>query len=215
MSASPIQERTTLTKCPICGTGIPFWSVYHDKKHGFRMLGDIQPDQDIISCIGCGAMMHSECVKEFGKTLPGQYIRFANQSVREKIDSLGLASTKMAVCNRCHDGLVSDALHNLESSGNFEVAAQVLEVLGRWEEAGAMRRRARTQTVRTVTVDLNALLERIRSGGLVINYGCPTCGAPIRVDGVARETGLSSCPYCHTALDTTTVARLIGQALGD
>jgi rubrerythrin len=179
------------------------------------MLGDIQPDQDVTSCIGCGAMMHTECVKEFGLTLPGQHVRFARQDIREKIDSQNLSSARLAVCEECYNGLISDALRNLEASGNFEAAAQFLEGLGRWEEAGAMRKRARTQTVRTVRVDLNALLDRIRAGGLVVDYKCPSCGAPLRVDKAVKDVGLTSCPYCHATLDTGTVARLIGQALGD
>jgi len=202
-----------MSRCPICHAGIPYLSLRHDRSLGYQLLGDIRPDQDVTGCIGCGAQMHTECVREFGRTLEGRFVRHADSRLREAVERLGLASSRLALCGPCYDRITKEGLRNLETAANLEEAAQLLEVLGRHEEAGEMRRRDRTHVVRSVSVDLNALVETLTSRGLAVQYRCPGCGASLPIGRGGSPTGVARCAYCGSALDTDAIMEILRAAL--
>ena len=131
-------------KCPICGEKISFRSLHHDRKSGFDLIGEVQPDQVVTSCIACGHRMHTACVRESGKTVPGRHLRHFDLMVRGTIDSKRLVSTQLPICTDCYEPTIRKSLHNLEKSGNLEEAAELLEDLGRHEEANKMLARIKS-----------------------------------------------------------------------
>jgi DNA-directed RNA polymerase subunit RPC12/RpoP len=102
---------------------------------------------------------------------------------------------------------------NLELARRYEDAAKEYEGLAMWKEAGDLREKASSRTVKHVNVDLNDLLERVKDGGLAISYKCRSCGAGLSVDSNSNANGLRFCPYCGTATDTDTLTSIINNAL--
>jgi hypothetical protein len=102
---------------------------------------------------------------------------------------------------------------NLELAKSYEDAAKEYEKLTMWKEAGEMREKGSSRTVKHVSVDLNDLLDRVRDGGLAIPYKCRSCGADISVDGNSNVSGLRFCSYCGTATDTETLTTILKDAL--
>jgi len=56
--------------------------------------------------------------------------------------------------------------------------------------------------VRNGSVDVNQLLEKLKAGGLVSVYKCPSCGGSIKISGATSADKLSKCEYCGTILRT-------------
>jgi rubrerythrin len=102
---------------------------------------------------------------------------------------------------------------NLALARRFEDAAKEYESIAMWKEAGDMREKGSSKTVKHVNVNLNDLLDRIRDGGLAISYKCRSCGAGMSVDGSSNANGLRFCPYCGTATDTDTLTSILKDAL--
>lgn len=72
---------------------------------------------------------------------------------------------------------------NLVQAERFEDAAQTFEALGMWREAGETRRIARRNVSTQVSVNVNQLIEQMRSGGLTTTYVCPARKSPIQISG--------------------------------
>ena len=102
---------------------------------------------------------------------------------------------------------------NLAMARRFEDAAKEYESIAMWKEAGDVRERGSSTTVKHVNVNLNDLLDRVRDGGLAISYKCKSCGAGLSVNGSSNVKGLSFCPYCGTATDTETLTTILKDAL--
>lgn len=121
------------------------------------------------------------------------------------------------VCGQCEDRLVdefpSKARRYYEKTGRFEELAQLCEAFGLLVEAGRARARGKSQTVKHVTVDINDLLDKIRRGGLIVPYRCPSCGAAISVDRNTNAGGIRSCAYCGTAFDPDAILKVLEVAL--
>jgi hypothetical protein len=102
---------------------------------------------------------------------------------------------------------------NLELARRYEDAAREYEKLEMWKQAGEMREKGSTKTVKHVNLNLNDLLDKLRDGGLAVPYKCRSCGASISVDGSSSVNGLKFCSYCGTATDTDTLMSILKSAL--
>ena len=102
---------------------------------------------------------------------------------------------------------------NLELAKRYEDAAKVYEELGLWKEAGAVRDKKSTRTVKHVTVNINDLIEKVRDGGLTIPYKCRSCGATITIDSSSNPDGLKFCSYCGSGVDLDSMLDIIKNAL--
>lgn len=121
------------------------------------------------------------------------------------------------VCGECKKNIRSEALANIEllkKRGRFEDAARVYEIMGMDEQAGQLRTKDRTVTVRNVNVDLNQLLDKLKTGGFVIPYKCPNCGATIRIDKESNANALQFCSYCGTTTNVDAIYNLLKLTLG-
>lgn len=122
-------------------------------------------------------------------------------------------------CTRCWNeinehtlGVVNEA-HRAERSGRYEDAANSYEKLNLLDKARSLRERNRVSTVRQVNVNINSLIDQLRTGGLTVPYRCQGCGATITIDSKVGEGGMRYCSYCGSAIDTELLARMIQQAL--
>lgn len=103
-----------------------------------------------------------------------------------------------------------------ETMGRFEEAAQIYEYLaeGRLkpdgypyftanpkylEEAGRVRKLARTEYVKESHVDLNQLLFDLKE---YVNYKCPNCGSGIGINNQTSPDELRFCAHCGSELNT-------------
>jgi DNA-directed RNA polymerase subunit RPC12/RpoP len=98
-----------------------------------------------------------------------------------------------------------------ERAFRLEDAALVYEKYGMIDEAGHVRRKG--LTTKTIQVDLNTLLEQMRSGGLVAEYKCPSCGGGIEVKGDSNTEGLRFCSYCGSRIETVGLADFLTKLL--
>ena len=126
--------------CTLCGSNISFWSVQHDKKLNLPMQGTIHPDQDVISCLSCGLMMHTDCVKAYGTSLLGKHVLYSNETMRDFVTKNNLVHYPVAFCQKCHDDWPDRILANYKDSGRVVEAALYLEEMGRFKEAGELRK---------------------------------------------------------------------------
>jgi hypothetical protein len=102
---------------------------------------------------------------------------------------------------------------NLERAGNFEGAAKIYEGHKLWSQAGKAREKARVQTVKHVTLDMNQLIEQIGTKGLAIPYKCQNCGASITIDKNSSVSGLKFCSYCGTTYNVEDMSKIVQEAL--
>ena len=103
---------------------------------------------------------------------------------------------------------------DLEKAARYEDAGDLFEEFGLFEEAGAARKKMNKQVVTNITIDINQLLEKLKSGGMVSAYKCPNCGASIKISGDTTTTQLSKCEFCGTVLRTDDLMRFIQDILG-
>ncbi len=102
-----------------------------------------------------------------------------------------------------------------EEAGRYEDAARGFESLNFLERAKSLREQGRQTSVKHVNVDVNELIDQLRTGGLSIPYKCHSCGATIAVNGAAGEGGARFCSYCGTAVNTEALQEILRGALGD
>lgn len=111
-----------------------------------------------------------------------------------------------------------EGARNAEVAGRFEDAARIYESLGMYEEAGRVRERKhiRKQFIvsKNISVDLNALLNQLKDGGMIIAYRCPHCGGNIQISGNTAPTSLLTCQYCGSALKMIDLVEYLKVALG-
>jgi DNA-directed RNA polymerase subunit RPC12/RpoP len=110
-------------------------------------------------------------------------------------------------------GILSEA-HRAERAGRYEDAAKAYERVNLLDTARALRERGRSSTVRNVNVNVNSLIDQLKTGGLSVPYKCQGCGATITIDSNTGSGGLRYCAYCGSAINTEALASLIRSALG-
>lgn len=122
-------------------------------------------------------------------------------------------------CTKCDNeinqttlGVLSEA-NRAERAGRYEDAARSLEEVNLLERARALRERNRSSVVRNVNVDVNGLVEQLKSGGLSVPYRCQGCGATITIDSKSGTGAMRFCAYCGSAINTEILAELVKQAL--
>ena len=127
-----------------------------------------------------------------------------------------LKGTKQTFCRFCVPkikDMVPKMAKDLEKAGRHEDAGKLFEEFGMIDAAGAVRKKGKAQVVTNISVDLNELLDKLRSGGLVSVYKCPNCGGNIKISGTTSSQKLSKCEYCGTVLQTDDLVNFIRDIL--
>ena len=81
-----------------------------------------------------------------------------------------------------HDKAKATLAQNLERCGRVQDAAKVFEELRMYDKARELRERDRHIIAKKtdVSVNLNALLQQVKDGGIVAIFRCPHCGGNSR-----------------------------------
>ncbi len=127
-----------------------------------------------------------------------------------------IKGTSQTFCRFCVPKIrerVPKLAKEFEKAGRHEDAGRLLEEFGMVEAAGIVRKKGKAQVVTNISVDLNELLDKLRSGGLVSVYKCPNCGGNIKISGTTSSQKLSKCEYCGTVLQTDDLVNFIKEIL--
>lgn len=141
--------------------------------------------------------------------------------IRELQQQEDVLTAKTVELQETHDALQKslrmghslERARNYERAGRYEEAARIYESFELWDEAGRARRHDKEQfvTKKTITMNLNRLLEEVRHKGIVARYTCPSCGSSI---DLARTTVTGKCTHCRSSLDTMTIEKFLRSLLG-
>lgn len=102
---------------------------------------------------------------------------------------------------------------NLELARRYEDSAVCYEQLGLWKQAGVVRDKKTSTTVKHVTINLNDLIDKLRAGGLTVPYKCTGCGATISLGSDTNPEALKFCSYCGSAMNVEMLASVLRDAL--
>jgi hypothetical protein len=125
----------------------------------------------------------------------------------------GTSQTFCRLCVPMIQNMIPKVAKDLEKAGRHEDAGKLFEEFGMIDAAGTVRKKGKAQVVTNISVDLNQLLEKLKSGGLVSVYKCPNCGGSIKISGTTSTQKLSKCEYCGTVLQTDDLVNFIRDIL--
>lgn len=191
------------------------------------------------TCVLCGTAFHSKCYSNGSLSVSSKSAisLFPNKRkdiinvershkyahtytpgrVRSMSDDEVIKDTTQEFCKFCAPKtreMAPKVGRDLEKAARYEDAGDLFEEFGLFEEAGVARKKAGKQVVTNITIDINQLLEKMKSGGMVSAYKCPNCGASIKISGETTTTQLSKCEFCGTVLRTDDLVRFIQDILG-
>jgi DNA-directed RNA polymerase subunit RPC12/RpoP len=97
----------------------------------------------------------------------------------------------------------------------FENAANIYKSLGMYEDAGRVRSKTNEIIIRKtdVSVDLNALLQQVKEGGIVAVYRCPHCNATLKIGSKTDSGSLRKCEHCGNEIEAMDLAEFLKAAL--
>lgn len=100
-------------------------------------------------------------------------------------------------------------------SGRFEDAAKMFEQIGDYKKAGRARAMEKTskQVVQQQIVNLNTLLDQLKTQNMVVPYKCPNCHGTIKISGSTEQKSLHKCQYCGTVLAKNDLAEYLRSVL--
>jgi len=112
---------------------------------------------------------------------------------------------------RIHQHALLIRAKHYETLREFENAAKIYKRLKMYEEAGRIRAKGQEVTVKRtdVSVNLNALVQQIRDGGIVAVYRCPNCGAKLKVDKETTVESLKKCKHCGEEIQAVEMASFL------
>jgi len=104
---------------------------------------------------------------------------------------------------------------NLERAGRREEAARIYDQFDMYDKARKLRDTERQVFVRKtdISIDLNALLQQVKDGGIVVVYRCPNCGGKLKVGKGTSVESLKLCEHCGSEIETLDLADFLKTAL--
>jgi hypothetical protein len=104
---------------------------------------------------------------------------------------------------------------NLEKCGRTQDAASIFEELQMYDKSKALRESDRHILVKNtnVSVNLNALLQQIKDGGIVAVFRCPFCGGKLKVNRDTTLDTLKRCEHCGSEITAMDLADFLKTAL--
>lgn len=102
-----------------------------------------------------------------------------------------------------------------ETMREFEAAAKIYKELGLYEEAGRVRAKGNEVVIKKtdLSLDLNALLQQIKDGGIVAVCRCPHCGAVLKIGSKTDYGSLRKCEHCGNEIEAMDLTELLKSAL--
>lgn len=211
LSSPSSGKKGTVLRCVKCGKMLPLMESLVDKRQTCREC-DERYARDLAD---------ARYREERRMALAVSQTIARHPELREKIlQRLGLAQfdgrfqvDSGAYQEICWWDRTATQAKNLELAKRHEDAAKLYESIGLWKEAGLVREKKMSRTVKHVNVDLNDLIDKLREGGLAIPYKCRACGATITIDGSSTAGRLYKCQYCGSTTDTDTLMTILQNAL--
>jgi len=124
-----------------------------------------------------------------------------------------VVSLQSPMFKKFHDQAVVVLAKKVEEVGRPLEAAEIYETYGMYDEARALREKDKQVVVKNVSVDLNALLQQVKDGGIVAVYRCPHCGGKLRVGKDSQIEKLKVCEHCGSEIKTMDLADFLRTAL--
>ena len=187
---------------------------WRDRLRAVNMISNNPTEQNIIFLL----KLLGDPDWSVSKESEDLFIKLGNKG-KEYLIKYGLTSEYDVIRRKAYYLLIKmgykhEAALNLaeyyEKSGNYEKAADIYEKIGETSMAEKMRKKAKEKYVYQKTVNINVdmdhLLEYIRSNGLTVKYTCPSCGANIEIDGKQK---IYYCPYCGTKIEIVDIQNLL------
>ena len=104
---------------------------------------------------------------------------------------------------------------NLERCGRTQDAAKVFEEMRMYDKARELREKDRHIIVKNtnVSVNLNALLQQVKDGGVVAVFRCPFCGGNLKINKDTTLDSLKICEHCHSEITSMDLADFLNAVL--
>jgi hypothetical protein len=104
---------------------------------------------------------------------------------------------------------------NLEKCGRIQDAARIFEEMHMYDKARELREVDKRIVVKNtnVSVNLNALLQQVKEGGIVAVFRCPFCGANLKVNKDTTLDSLKICEHCHSEITSMDLADFLNAVL--
>jgi hypothetical protein len=104
---------------------------------------------------------------------------------------------------------------NLERCGRTQDAAKIFEDLRMYDKARELREKDRHIIIKNtnVSVNLNALLQQVKDGGIVAVFRCPHCGGKLRVSKNTTLDSLKICEHCSCEIESMDLADFLKTTL--
>lgn len=104
---------------------------------------------------------------------------------------------------------------NLERCGRTQDAAKIFEELCMYDKSRELREKDRHIIVKNtnVSVNLNALLQQVKDGGIVAVFRCPFCGGKLKINKNTTMDSLKICEHCNSEIESMDLADFLKTAL--
>jgi hypothetical protein len=104
---------------------------------------------------------------------------------------------------------------HFETLREFDNAAEIYKSLGMYEEAGRIRAKRNELIVKKtdISINLNALLQQVKDGGIVAIYRCPYCSGKLKVGSKTTLNSLRTCEHCGSEIEAVDLADFLKSAL--
>ena len=114
-------------------------------------------------------------------------------------------------CNKAKLALAE----NLERCGRIQDAAKAFEELRMYDKSRELREKDRHIIVKNtnVSINLNALLQQVKDGGIVAVFRCPFCGGKLKINKNTTLDLLKTCEHCNSQIETVDLADFLKTVL--
>jgi uncharacterized protein with PIN domain len=114
-----------------------------------------------------------------------------------------------------HTNAKTALAQNLEKCGRTQDAARVYEDLRMYDKSRELREKDRQILVKKtdVSINLNALLQQVKDGGLVAIFRCPHCGGKLKISEKTTLNSLRTCEHCESEIESMDLADFLKTAL--
>jgi hypothetical protein len=104
---------------------------------------------------------------------------------------------------------------NLEQCGRTQDAAKIFEELRMYDKSRELRERDRHIVIKKtdVSINLNALLQQVKDGGIVAIFRCPHCGGKLKINDKTTMNSLRICEHCNSEIEALDLADFLKSAL--
>lgn len=126
-----------------------------------------------------------------------------------------LSGTNLPEYEKFYNNAKITLAQNLEKCGRSLDSAKVFEELHMYDKARELREKEKHIVVRKthISLNLNALLQQIKDGGIVVVYRCPHCGGTLKIGKETSTESLRVCQHCGSEIKSMDIADFLKTAL--